>query len=197
MACYSFNGFIPVIDPSSFVHDSATIIGDVIIGKDCYIGPGAVIRGDWGRINIMDGCNIQENCVVHMFPGKHINFESGAHVGHGAIVHGANLKENCLIGMNAVVMDGAVIGKNSVVGALTFVKAEEIVPDNYLIAGNPGKLIKELSKEMIEWKTEGTALYQGLPAVCHASLLPVSPLTSLENDRPMHEMVYKTWKTRE
>ena len=197
MACYSFNGFIPVIDPSSFVHESATIIGDVIIGKDCYIGPGAVIRGDWGRINIMDGCNIQENCVVHMFPGKHISFESGAHVGHGAIVHGANLKENCLIGMNAVVMDGAVIGKNSIVGALTFVKAEEIVPDNYLIAGNPGKLIKELSKEMIEWKTEGTALYQGLPAVCHASLLPVSPLTSIENNRPKHEIVYKTWKTRE
>ena len=157
MSCYSFNGFIPVVDPSSYIHDTASIIGDVIIGKDCYIGPGAVIRGDWGRIIIEDGCNVQENCVVHMFPGKHITFASGAHIGHGAVVHGATLKANCLIGMNAVVMDGAVVGKNSIVGALSFVKAEEIIPDNHLYAGNPGRIIKEISADMIEWKTEGTA----------------------------------------
>ena len=197
MSCYSFNGFIPVVDPSSYIHDTASIIGDVIIGKDCYIGPGAVIRGDWGRIIIEDGCNVQENCVVHMFPGKHITFESGAHIGHGAVVHGATLKANCLIGMNAVVMDGAVVGKNSIVGALSFVKAEEIIPDNHLYAGNPGRIIKEISADMIEWKTEGTALYQSLPASCHSSLLPVSPLTSIEENRPTHEMVYKTWKTRQ
>lgn len=197
MSCYSFNGFIPVVDPSSYIHDTASIIGDVIIGKDCYVGPGAVIRGDWGRIIIEDGCNVQENCVVHMFPGKHITFESGAHVGHGAVVHGATLKANCLIGMNAVVMDGAVVGKNSIVGALSFVKAEEIIPDNHLYAGNPGRIIKEISADMIEWKTEGTALYQSLPASCHSSLLPVSPLTSIEENRPTHEMVYKTWKTRQ
>lgn len=197
MSCYSFNGFIPVVDPSSYIHDTASIIGDVIIGKDCYVGPGAVIRGDWGRIIIEDGCNVQENCVVHMFPGKHITFESGAHVGHGAVVHGATLKANCLIGMNAVVMDGAVVGKNSIVGALSFVKAEEIIPDNHLYAGNPGRIIKEISADMIEWKTEGTALYQSLPASCHSSLLPVSPLTSIEKNRPTHEMVYKTWKTRQ
>jgi phenylacetic acid degradation protein len=197
MSCYSFNGFIPVVDPSSYIHDTASIIGDVIIGKDCYVGPGAVIRGDWGRIIIEDGCNIQENCVVHMFPGKHITFESGAHVGHGAVVHGATLRANCLIGMNAVVMDGAVVGKNSIVGALSFVKAEEIIPDNHLYAGNPGRIIKEISKEMIEWKTEGTALYQSLPVSCHSSLLPVSPLTSIEDNRPTHDMVYKTWKTRQ
>jgi phenylacetic acid degradation protein len=197
MATYSFNGFIPVVDPSSYIHDTASIIGDVIIGKDCYVGPGAVIRGDWGRIIIEDGCNVQENCVVHMFPGKHITFESGAHIGHGAVVHGATLKANCLIGMNAVVMDGAVVGKNSIVGALSFVKAEEIIPDNHLYAGNPGRIIKEISADMIEWKTEGTALYQSLPASCHSSLLPVSPLTSIEENRPTHEMVYKTWKTRQ
>ena len=197
MSYYSFNGFIPVVDPSSYIHDTASIIGDVIIGKDCYVGPGAVIRGDWGRIIIEDGCNVQENCVVHMFPGKHITFESGAHVGHGAVVHGATLKANCLIGMNAVVMDGAVVGKNSIVGALSFVKAEEIIPDNHLYAGNPGRIIKEISADMIEWKTEGTALYQSLPASCHSSLLPVSPLTSIEENRPTHEMVYKTWKTRQ
>lgn len=197
MSCYSFNGFIPVVDPSSYIHDTASVIGDVIIGKDCYVGPGAVIRGDWGRIIIEDGCNVQENCVVHMFPGKHITFETGAHIGHGAVVHGATLKSNCLIGMNAVVMDGAIVGKNSIVGALSFVKAEEIIPDNHLYAGNPGRIIKEISADMIEWKTEGTALYQSLPASCHASLLPVSPLTSMESNRPTHEMVYKTWKTRQ
>ena len=197
MSCYSFNGFIPVVDPSSYIHDTASVIGDVIIGKDCYVGPGAVIRGDWGRIIIEDGCNVQENCVVHMFPGKHITFESGAHIGHGAVVHGATLKSNCLIGMNAVVMDGAIVGKNSIVGALSFVKAEEIIPDNHLYAGNPGRIIKEISADMIEWKTEGTALYQSLPASCHSSLLPVSPLTSIEENRPTHEMVYKTWKTRQ
>ena len=197
MSYYSFNGFIPVVDPTSYIHDTASIIGDVIIGKDCYVGPGAVIRGDWGRIIIEDGCNVQENCVVHMFPGKHITFESGAHIGHGAVVHGATLKANCLIGMNAVVMDGAVVGKNSIVGALSFVKAEEIIPDNHLYAGNPGRIIKEISADMIEWKTEGTALYQSLPASCHSSLLPVSPLTSIEENRPTHEMVYKTWKTRQ
>jgi phenylacetic acid degradation protein len=197
MSCYSFNGFIPVVDPSSYIHDTASVIGDVIIGKDCYVGPGAVIRGDWGRIIIEDGCNVQENCVVHMFPGKHITFESGAHIGHGAVVHGATLKSNCLIGMNAVIMDGAIVGKNSIVGALSFVKAEEIIPDNHLFAGNPGRIIKEISQEMIEWKTEGTALYQSLPSSCHSSLLPVAPLTSIEDNRPSHEMVYKTWKTRQ
>ena len=197
MSCYSFNGFIPVVDPSSYIHETASIIGDVIIGKDCYIGPGAVIRGDWGRIIIEDGCNVQENCVVHMFPGKHITFESGAHIGHGAVVHGATLKANCLIGMNAVVMDGAVVGKNSIVGALSFVKSEEIIPDNHLYAGNPGRIIKEISADMIEWKTEGTALYQSLPASCHSSPLPVSPLTSIEENRPTHDLVYKTWKTRQ
>jgi len=197
MSCYSFNGFIPVVDPSSYIHDTASVIGDVIIGKDCYVGAGAVIRGDWGRIIIEDGCNVQENCVVHMFPGKHITFESGAHIGHGAVVHGATLKSNCLIGMNAVIMDGAIVGKNSIVGALSFVKAEEIIPDNHLFAGNPGRIIKEISQEMIEWKTEGTALYQSLPSSCHSSLLPVAPLTSIEDNRPSHEMVYKTWKTRQ
>jgi carbonic anhydrase/acetyltransferase-like protein (isoleucine patch superfamily) len=113
------------------------------------------------------------------------------------VVHGATLKANCLIGMNAVVMDGAVVGKNSIVGALSFVKAEEIIPDNHLFAGNPGRIIKEISADMIAWKTEGTALYQSLPALCHASLLPVTPLSAIEDNRPSHEMVYKTWKTRQ
>ena len=193
MATYSFEGFIPVVDPSSYIHDTASVIGDVIIGKDCYVGPGAVIRGDWGRITLEDGCNVQENCVVHMFPGKHITFESGAHIGHGAVVHGATLKSNCLIGMNAVVMDGAIVGKNSIVGALSFVKAEEIIPDNHLYAGNPGRIIKEISAEMIAWKTEGTALYQQLPSDCHASLLPCEPLREVEENRPVQKQDYFVW----
>jgi phenylacetic acid degradation protein len=196
MPIYAFNGFIPVIDPTSFIHPTASIVGDVIIEADCYIGPGAAIRGDWGQIHLKKGCNVQENCVVHMFPGKSICFESGAHMGHGSIVHGANLKENCMIGMNAVVMDGAVIGKNSIVGALSFVKSNEEVPENVLFAGNPGKIIKTLSEEMISWKTEGTHLYQSLPAVCFESLREVEPLTEIEAHRPQHVENYLTWKEK-
>ena len=197
MPVYAFNGFIPVIDSSSFVHETACIIGDVIIGKQCYIGPNAVIRGDWGRIVIADGCNVQENCTIHMFPGKHILFDEGAHVGHGAVIHGANLKKNCLIGMNAVVLDGASIGENTIVGALSLVKSEEIVPDRVLFAGNPGKVIRPLNDDQIEWKTQGTSLYQALPAECYDTLKLVDPLRTVESNRPSHETVYNPWKTRE
>lgn len=196
MPIYSFNGFIPVIDPTAFIHPTASIIGDVIIEADCYVGPGAAIRGDWGQIQLKHGCNVQENCVVHMFPGKSICFESGAHLGHGCIVHGANLKENCMIGMNAVVMDGAIIGENSIIGALSFVKANEEVPPNVLFAGNPGKILKELSAEMIAWKTEGTSLYQSLPAICFAHLKLVEPLLEIEANRPKHAENYLTWKEK-
>ncbi|MFN4911184.1 MAG: transferase hexapeptide repeat family protein [Flavobacteriales bacterium] len=197
MPVYAFNGFIPVIDSSSFVHETATIIGDVIIGENCYIGPNAVIRGDWGRITLSHGCNVQENCTVHMFPGKHIVFEEGAHVGHGAVVHGATLKKNCLVGMNAVVLDGAIVGENSIIGALTLVKSYECVPDQVLFAGNPGKVIRPLTEDQVAWKTQGTSLYQALPKECHQSLALVEPLRELDADRPDHETVYNPWKTRE
>lgn len=194
MPIYSFNTFVPVVHPTAFVHETAVIIGDVIIGPSCYIGPCAVIRGDWGRITLEAGCNVQENCVVHMFPGKHIVLEQGAHVGHGAIIHGAHLGKNCLVGMNAVVMDGAKVGANCIVGALSLVKAEEIIPDQHLFAGNPGKVIRALADDQVQWKTEGTALYQQLPAECRASLLPVEPLTEMEADRPNHTEHYQPWK---
>lgn len=197
MPTYAFNGFIPVVDDSSFVHESACLIGDVIIGKNCYIGPNAVIRGDWGRITLADGCNVQENCTVHMFPGKHMRFEEGSHVGHGAVIHGANLKKNCLIGMNAVVLDGATIGENSIVGALTLVKSNEVVPDQVLFAGNPGKVIRPLTEDQVAWKTQGTSIYQVLPKECFDTLIPVDPLRRIEPDRPDHETVYNPWKTRE
>jgi carbonic anhydrase/acetyltransferase-like protein (isoleucine patch superfamily) len=194
MPFYSFRGLIPVMHPKAYVHETSIIIGDVLIGEDCYIGPGAVIRGDWGRITLEKGCNVQENCVIHMFPGKHILLEEGSHIGHGAVVHGANLGRNCLIGMNAVVLDGAKVGENSIVGALSLVKADVIIPPNMLFAGNPGKVIRELSMDQINWKSQGTKLYQELPEACYQSLLPTHPLSEMEKNRPTHVSSYAPWK---
>lgn len=189
---YKFKNHIPVIHESSFVHPQAAVTGNVIIGKDCYIGPGAAIRGDWGEIILEDGVNVQENCTVHMFPGKSIVLKKGAHVGHGAIIHGANLGENCLIGMNSVIMDDAEIGDECIVGAMAFVKAETKIPKRSLVVGNPAKIIKEVSDEMIAWKTAGTKLYQQLPTDCHESLEAVEPLREIPKNRPQQEDFYKT-----
>lgn len=194
MAIYSFNGFIPVVKPSSFVHPQASVTGNVIIGENVYIGPGATIRGDWGQIIIEDGCNVQENCTIHMFPGTTVHLKKGAHVGHGAIIHGGTLGENCLIGMNAVIMDDVKIGKESIIGALCFVPANMEIPERSLVVGNPAKIIKQVSDEMIAWKTEGTGLYQKLPSDCQASLLPCEPLTEIEENRPVQEKNYFKWK---
>ncbi|HET8809608.1 MAG TPA: transferase hexapeptide repeat family protein [Flavobacteriaceae bacterium] len=189
---YSFKGHIPVIHESSFVHPLAAVTGNVIIGKNCYIGPGAAIRGDWGEIILEDGVNVQENCTVHMFPGKSITLEESAHIGHGAIIHGANIGRNVLVGMNSVIMDDAEIGEESIIGAMTFVKAETKIPRRSLVVGNPGKFIKEVSDEMIAWKTAGTKLYQRLPADCHESLKEMEPLREVPKNRPLQEDFYKT-----
>ena len=161
---YEFKGHRPSVDPTSFVHPQAAVTGNVTIGKNVYIGPGAAIRGDWGGIVIEDGCNVQENCTIHMFPGVLVVLKEGAHIGHGAIVHGAVIGRNCLIGMNSVIMDNVEIEDECIVGALSFIKAGEKIPRRSLIAGNPAKILKEVSDEMLRWKTEGTALYQALPA---------------------------------
>ncbi len=190
---YSFKGFIPVVHPSAFVHPQAAVTGNVIIGKDVYIGPGAAIRGDWGGIVIEDGCNVQENCTIHMFPGVEVRLKKNAHIGHGAIVHGAQIGENVLVGMNAVIMDNVKIGKNSIIGALAFVKANEVIPNASLVVGNPAKVIKKVSKEMIAWKTKGTALYQTLPEDLRDASNPVQPLNEIPKDRPKQESLYKTW----
>lgn len=190
---FSFKGFTPVIHPSAFVHPNATVTGNVVIGKKVYIGPGAAIRGDWGRIEIGDGCNVQENCTIHMFPGKTVILEESAHVGHGAVIHGAHLGANCLIGMNAVVMDDVTIGKESIVGALSFVAAGQDIPARSLVVGNPGKVIKQVSDEMIGWKTKGTALYQTLPEECYESLEATTALTEEEENRPDQANLYGTW----
>ncbi len=194
---YSFQDFVPVIDPSSYIHPLAAVTGKVIIGKNVYVGPGAAIRGDWGGIIIEDGCNVQENCTIHMFPGITVRLEEGAHIGHGAIIHGAFIGRNCLIGMNSVIMDEVEIGEECIIGALTFVKGGEKIPRRCLFAGNPGKIIKDVTDEMIRWKTEGTSLYQKLPAECYASLRPVAPLTEVPGDHPESEKTssYKPWKS--
>lgn len=191
---YKFKGFTPVVHPSSFVHPQAAVTGNVIIGKKVYIGPGAAIRGDWGGIVIEDGCNVQENCTVHMFPGITIRLQEGAHIGHGAIIHGAHIGKNVLVGMNAVVMDEAIIGNESIVGALSFIKAKDVFEKRSLIVGNPAKKIKEVSDEMIAWKTKGTQLYQQLPADMQAEWEPTEALTEIPKDRPSQESLYKIWE---
>jgi carbonic anhydrase/acetyltransferase-like protein (isoleucine patch superfamily) len=188
---YEFNGYIPVIDESSFVHPQATVTGNVIIGKNVYIGPGAALRGDWGEIIIEDGCNVQENCTLHMFPGRSVTLFESAHIGHGAIIHGAVIGRNAMIGMNSVLMDDVVIGDECIVGALAFIKAGETFPSRSLIVGNPAKVIKQVSDEMIAWKTAGTQLYQQLPNDCKNTLKPCEPLRSIPTDRPTQQEVYK------
>lgn len=189
---YSFKGYIPVVHESSFVHPLAAVTGNVIIGKNCYIGPGAAIRGDWGQIILEDGVNVQENCTVHMFPGKSIVLKTGAHIGHGAIIHGANIGRNVLVGMNTVVMDDAQIGDECIIGAMAFVKAESKFDKRSLVVGNPAKVIKQVSDEMIAWKTKGTQLYQQLPEECHDSLRMVEPLREVPENMKVQEGYYDT-----
>jgi phenylacetic acid degradation protein/carnitine operon protein CaiE len=190
---YSYRGFRPVVDPSSFVHPAAMVTGNVIIGKDVYVGPGAALRGDWGGIIIENGCNVQENCVIHMFPGITVRLKEGAHIGHGAIIHGAIIGRNCLVGMNSVIMDNVELGDECIIGALSFVKADEKIPPRSLMAGNPAKFIRSVSDEMMDWKTEGTALYQSLPLSMKESWEQCDALTEPEEGRPMQDIHYETW----
>ena len=192
MIC-AFNDFIPIIHESSFIHPLAAVTGNVIIGKDCYVGPGAAIRGDWGEIIIEDGCNIQENCTIHMFPGTTVLLKESAHIGHGAIIHGATIGKNCLVGMNAVIMDNVILGDECIVGALSFIKADSIYEKRNVIAGNPAKIIKEVSDEMIAWKTEGTLLYQKLPAEMSLTWKQCEPLREIPSIRKEQSESYTTW----
>jgi phenylacetic acid degradation protein len=190
---YEFRGIRPVIHESAFIHPKATVTGNVIIGRDVYIGPGAAIRGDWGQIIIHDGCNVQENCTIHMFPGVITELHENAHIGHGAIIHGAEIGKDVLVGMNAVVMDRVKVGEGSVIGALCFVPADTVVPPRSIMVGNPGKIVKQVSDEMLEWKKEGTRLYQQLPDDCRESLRPCEPLREIPADRVQDVPAYRTW----
>jgi carbonic anhydrase/acetyltransferase-like protein (isoleucine patch superfamily) len=193
---YKFKGITPVVHKSSFVHPQAAVTGNVIIGKKCYIGPGAAIRGDWGQIIIEDGCNVQENCIIHMFPGVTVILKEGSHIGHGAIIHGALIGKNCLVGMNSVIMDNVELGDESIVGALTFIKEEEQIPPRSVVVGNPGKVIKKVTDEMLAWKTEGTKLYQALPADMHKTLKAVKPKRKHKASAQQQDISYKTWKSK-
>jgi carbonic anhydrase/acetyltransferase-like protein (isoleucine patch superfamily) len=191
---YEFKGIRPVIHESAFIHPQACVTGNVTIGKDVYVGPGAAIRGDWGEIIIEDGCNIQENCTIHMFPGTTVLLKAGAHIGHGAIIHGATIGKNVMVGMNAVVMDDVVVGDNSLIGALAFVPAETVIPERKIVVGNPAKIIKDMSDEMIAWKTKGTSLYQQLPKDLYESLKECEPLREAPAQRVSMSDEYKTWR---
>lgn len=190
---YEYNGYRPVIHESAFIHPQAAVTGNVVIGRNVYVGPGAALRGDWGEIIIEDGCNIQENCTIHMFPGTTVFLRRSAHIGHGAIIHGSEIGENCLVGMNAVIMDKVKLGKESIVGALCFIQADIIIPPRSLVVGNPHKIIKEVSDEMINWKTAGTNLYQQLPSEMIKHWKPCEPLREVSSNRKQQSSNYKTW----
>lgn len=192
---YAFEEYVPVVAASSFVHPQATVVGNVIIGQHCYIGPGAVLRGDFGQIILEDGCNVQESCTIHMFPGETVLLREGAHIGHGAVIHGATIGQNCLVGMNAVIMDHVELGDGSIVGALSLVKQGEKIPAGVVMAGNPARVIREVSEEMAAWKTEGTRLYQLLPDKYLKTLREVEPLREVPADRPMQRRGYAPKKS--
>lgn len=190
---YAYKNYTPVVHTSAFVHPQAAITGNVVIGKNVYIGPGAALRGDWGGIIIEDGCNVQENCTIHMFPGIVVRLKTGAHIGHGAIIHGAQIGANCLVGMNSVIMDNVELGDECIVGALSFIKADEKIPSRSLVAGNPAKIIRQVSDEMISWKTRGTALYQSLPEEMRARWHTCEPLQEAPEPLNQQNPEYKTW----
>ncbi len=191
---FAFEGVVPVVHPTAFVHPNATVTGHVTIGRDVYVGPGAALRGDWGAIEIHDGCNVQESCTIHMFPGVTVVLEEAAHIGHGAVIHGARIGKNALVGMNAVVMDDAVVGAGAIVGALCFVPAGMVIPERKVAVGNPAKIGKDVSDEMLRWKSEGTRLYQALPGRLRAGLVECEPLREVPADRPRPSAGYLPWR---
>ena len=180
---FAIDGIVPVVDPTAFVHPSAVLIGDVIIGPGCYVGPCASLRGDFGRLILERGANLQDTCVMHGFPGTDTVVEEDGHIGHGAVLHGCRVGRNALVGMNAVIMDNAVIGESSMVAASAFVKAGAHIPPRSLAAGMPAKVIRQLSDEEIAWKTEGTATYQDLTRRSLATMVACAPLGAVEADR--------------
>lgn len=197
MPCYSFEGVTPVVHPGAFLHPTAVLIGDVIVGAGCLVGPCAVLRGDIGRLELKAGSNVQDSCVVHCFPGKDVVVHEHGHVGHGAVLHGCTVGRNALIGMNAVLMDDVVVGENSIVGALAFVKEQTAIPPNTLWAGTPARQIRELSDKEIDWKTRGTEIYQHLARQHLATEAEVTPLAEVDDARlaqRVPDVLYETKK---
>tara|TARA_R110001583_G_scaffold26228_6_gene94555 strand:+ start:1909 stop:2508 length:600 start_codon:yes stop_codon:yes gene_type:complete len=184
MQVYSIDGVTPVVDPSAFVHPSAVLIGDVVVGPECYVGPNASLRGDFGRLVLKRGANVQDTCVMHGFPNTETVIEEDGHIGHGAVLHCCHIGRNALVGMNAVVMDGAHIGAESIVAAGAFVKAGFSCEPRSLVVGSPAKVLRQVSDKELAWKTAGTRQYQLLTQRCKATLVRCQPLTAEEPDRP-------------
>jgi len=180
---YEINGVRPVVSPSAYVHPSAILIGDVIVGPGCYVGPVASLRGDFGRLILEEGANLQDTCVMHGFPNTDTVVEVDGHIGHGAVLHGCRIERNAMVGMNAVIMDNAVIGADSIVAAMAFIKANARIPPRSLVAGIPGKVLRELTDEEIAWKSEGTDTYKALAVRSAETMRRVEPLTEVEPDR--------------
>ena len=185
---WSINGVTPVVDPTAFVHPSAVLIGDVLVGAGCYVGPAASLRGDFGRLVIQAGANVQDGCVLHGFPGTDTVIEEDGHVGHGAILHGCVIRKNALIGMNAVINDNAVIGESSIVAAMAFVKARMVVPPRTLVAGTPARIVRELTEQELAWKIEGTQSYQDLTRRSLSTMVETDALPAAEPDRRRIEL---------
>lgn len=184
MPCYSLEGVTPVVHPSAYVHPTAVLIGDVIVGPDCYIGPCASLRGDFGRIVLHRGVNVQDTCVVHGFPNQDTLVEENGHIGHGAVLHSCTIRRDALVGMNAVVMDEAEVGEAAIVAACAFVPAGKKVAPRTLVVGSPARKLRDLTDDEVAWKLEGTQVYQELSRRCMASMVEVAPLSEVEADRP-------------
>lgn len=180
---YSIDGVTPVVHPTAYVHPTAVLIGDVIIGPEAYIGPCASLRGDFGRLIVRAGANVQDCCIMHGFPERDTLVEENGHIGHGAVLHCCRIGANALVGMNAVVMDNAVVGESAIVAAMAFVKAGMVVPPKTLVAGIPAKVVRQLTPEEMAWKVEGTRLYQDLGRRSLASMTPAEALSEPEPDR--------------
>ena len=185
---YAIDGIIPVVDPTAYVHPSAVLIGDVIVGPGCYVGPCASLRGDFGRLILERGANLQDTCVMHGFPGTDTVVEEDGHIGHGAVLHGCRIGRNALVGMNAVIMDNAIVGESSIVAASAFVKAGAEIPPRSLAAGMPAKVVRALSDEEIAWKVDGTRTYQDLARRSLATMTECDPLSAVEPGRPRIHM---------
>jgi len=180
---YAINGITPVVDPTAYVHPTAVLIGDVIVGPGVYVGPMASLRGDFGRIVMMQGSNVQDTCVIHGVPENDTVIHVDGHIGHGAVLHGCTIERNAMVGMNAVVMDQAVIGENSIVAAMAFVKIGLAVPPRSLVVGAPARVLRELSDAEIANKSVGTGMYQRLAQRCRDTMQAVDPLPYAEADR--------------
>lgn len=183
MASYSIDGLVPVVAPGAFVHPQAALIGDVIVGEGCYVGPGASLRGDFGRIIVGAGSNVQDCCVLHSFPGKDTLLEEDAHVGHGAVLHGCIVRRRALIGIGAIVMDDVVVEEEAFVGAASFVRAGFIVPARKLVTGVPARVVRDLKPEELAWKAAGTREYQQLAVRSLATFKECAPLAAAEAHR--------------